>query len=97
MPLKRCPRSGRLFNSDFGPVHPDVMDDEMTDYQQVLDYLTERPDSTAKEISMKTGVTLECIQRMRESGRIENVDFDERAAKEEEYLKEQERRVMREA
>ncbi len=76
MPLAKCPRSGKLFNKDTGPVHPDFMEEELADYEKVLNYLAEHPNANPDIVANATGVTMECIKRMVEQGRIEAMDFE---------------------
>ena len=70
MPLKRCPRSGLLYNSDDGPVHPDCLTAEEADYDQVLAHLRDNPHAAPSEVVAATGVELEVMTRMVEQGMI---------------------------
>jgi hypothetical protein len=95
MPLVKCPRTGKLFNNDNGPVHPDAMEEEMQDYDAVLNFLAEFPRSSPEAISEATGVALDCIHRMIAQDRIESVDLEKIEKREKDLLEEQQRRNKR--
>lgn len=70
MPLTRCPRSGQLYNSDEGPVHPDCMAEEEEDYERIHAYLREHPHASPTEAEAATGVDHDVLVRMVEQGMI---------------------------
>lgn len=90
MPLAKCPRTGKLFDNSKGMVHPDAQKLEEEDYTRILDYLAEHPNAKPDEVVDKTGVTIECLNRMIKAGRVREMDqhalrqqaeeFSERAA-----------------
>ncbi len=97
MPLAKCPRSGKLFDKAQTPVHPDVLAEEEADYEKVLDFLAENGRRTKSELARLTGVAEECIQRMLDWGRIEELDEAKEAELEEKAREEDMRRAKRES
>jgi len=77
MPLTKCPRSGKLFNSDDGPVHPDCLAEEEADYEKVRDFLRRNPHAHTKEVVEKTGVDIDCVQRMVDQGMLQQLTDEE--------------------
>ncbi len=77
MPLTKCPRSGKLFNSDDGPVHPECMAEEEADYEKVREYLRTNPHAHTKEVVEKSGVEIDCIQRMVDQGMLKQLSEEE--------------------
>jgi len=70
MPLKRCPRSGVLYDSKHGPVHPDCMEQEEADYDRVLDYLRDHPHAPPAAVAEALSVNPDVLGRMVEQGLI---------------------------
>jgi len=71
MPLARCPRTGKLFNSDDGPVHPEAMENEEQDYERVREYLHQHPNASPEDVAKNTEVPYDCLERMVKQGMLE--------------------------
>ncbi len=70
MPLAKCPRCDRIFNKIDAPVCLSCMPDEDADYETLRKSLEEQPNLTPQEIADATGVSLDCILRLIEAGRL---------------------------
>ena len=73
MPLTKCPRSGVLFNSDQGPVHPDCMAEEEADYERVLGFLRDNPSASPASVAKTLGIDPGVITRMSDQGIIKTL------------------------
>ena len=72
MPLTKCARCKKLFNKIELPVCRDCQADEEADQEKVRKLLEEHPNVSAEEASEMSGVDVECILRMLDSGRLTN-------------------------
>ena len=70
MPLAQCPRCNQMFNKKGAPVCPKCEPDEDANYETLRRSMEERPDLIPTQIAELTGVTLDCILRLIEEGRI---------------------------
>lgn len=86
MPLSKCPRTGQLFNTDEGPVHPDAMEAEEADYEKIREHLRTHPNATPDEVAKGAEVPYDCIERMVKQGML--------AMLTEEQIEEQRRRTL---
>lgn len=73
MPLTKCPRTGKLFNTDDGPVHPDAMEAEEADYEKVREYLRRHPNATPEQVANEAKVPYDCIERMINQGMLQTL------------------------
>jgi hypothetical protein len=73
MPLSRCPRTGKLFNSDDGPVHPDGREAEEADYEKVREYLHHHANASPEEVAKKADVPYDCVERMIKQGMLQTL------------------------
>ena len=72
MPLATCPRCKTLFQKEGGhSVCPKCVEGEDADYEKVREALEETPSQSAEQVSEETGVDLNCVLRLLDSGRIE--------------------------
>ena len=77
MPLARCPRTGKLFNNEDGPVHPDALEAEEADYETVREYLRNHPNATEEEVAKNTEVPYDCLERMVRQGMLQMLTAQE--------------------
>ena len=71
MPLAKCPRTGKLFNNDDGPVHPEGLEAEEADYEKVREYLHRHPNASPEDVAKSTEVPYDCLERMVKQGMLE--------------------------
>lgn len=79
MPLATCPRCSKMFDKHHTSVCAKCLDDEDADYEKVRQALAEQPNLTAEELAEKTEVSMDCVLRLLESGRIETVTANKTA------------------
>ncbi|MBI5092171.1 MAG: hypothetical protein HZB26_06950 [Candidatus Hydrogenedentes bacterium] len=73
MALASCPRCKQLFTKVRVEVCPNCQADEEADFEKIRAFLEESPNKTTDEVAKATGVSRECVMRMVEDGRIQNV------------------------
>jgi len=73
MPLAACARCGKMFSKTESDVCPACAPDEEEDYEKVRETLEKQPNLSAEDVSDATEVDLQCVMRMIEQGRIQNV------------------------
>ena len=73
MALSKCVRCAKLFNKIKTPVCMRCIPDEDRDFQTVRDTLADHPDLNAEAVAELSGVSLDCVLRMLDSGLIANV------------------------
>ena len=72
MPLATCPRCKSLFQKEGSQsVCPKCLDGEDADYEKVRAALEDKPNQSTEQVSEETGVDIECVLRLLDSGRIE--------------------------
>ena len=79
MPLTKCARCDKLFNKIQSSVCPPCTPDEDADFDLIRSTLDENPDSNAETVAELSGVDLECVLRMMDTGLIANVSMGETA------------------
>ena len=72
MPLAKCVRCDKLFDKTALPVCNDCVPAEEADYETIRTFLADHPDSRAELVSEATGVSVLCVLRMVDEGRILN-------------------------
>lgn len=70
--LKTCARCGRLFSSMKSGVCSTCEPDEENDFTRIRDVLSRTPGLNVEEVSKEAKVSVDCVLRMLEQGRIEN-------------------------
>ena len=70
MPIAKCPRCDKLFDKAEFPVCTNCRPAEEEDYQIVREALDHTPDMNPEQVSEVSGVAVECILRMIDSGMI---------------------------
>jgi DNA-directed RNA polymerase subunit M/transcription elongation factor TFIIS len=72
MPLATCPRCKTLFQKEGSQsVCPKCVESEDADYEKVRAALEDKPSQSAEQVAEETGVDLNCVLRLLDSGRIE--------------------------
>ncbi len=75
--IKKCGRCGKIFSSFTSKVCAACETEEEKDYARIRELLHETPGLSAEEVAEGAGVTLECVLRMLEAGRIQNEVFSD--------------------
>lgn len=75
MPLTKCVRCDKLFNKTANPICPQCVPTEDEDHQLVRDCMEENPEVNAEMVSEMTGVDINCVLRMIDSGSISAVSL----------------------
>lgn len=71
MPLSKCPRCETLYNkTEDTVVCGECLSDEDQDYETVRETLEEKPDLNAQQVAEISGVSVDCVLRMIDSGVI---------------------------
>lgn len=71
MPLSKCPRCDNLYNkTEDMVVCAGCRADEEQDYETVRETLEEKPDLNAQQVAELSGVAVNCVLRMLETGVI---------------------------
>ncbi len=77
MPLSACKRCGKLFmKSSELSICSTCIPEEEADFEKVRNLLDTTPDLTSEEVSQATAVSLDCVLRLIEAGRIRLVTPD---------------------
>ena len=70
MPIAKCPRCEKLFDKGEFLVCTSCRPAEEEDYQTIRESLDNTPDMNPEQVSEVTGVMVECVLRMIDSGMI---------------------------
>ncbi|GMW02825.1 MAG: hypothetical protein AMXMBFR84_39610 [Candidatus Hydrogenedentota bacterium] len=70
MALASCPRCQKLFEKKSARVCPKCVPEEDEDYEKVRAALAATPNQSAEEVAKETQVSLDCVLRLLEDGRI---------------------------
>ncbi len=97
MPLAKCPRTGKLFDNTKTSVHPAAMAEEEADFAKILDYIVSHPNSSPEEIVEETGVTVDCVLRLKTQGRLKELDTEAALKQEQDFLEEKKNQAKRDA
>ena len=73
MALASCARCKQIFTKIRSDVCPKCQPEEEADYEKVRAYLESSPNQTADEVASGCGVTRECVMRLVQDGRIQNM------------------------
>lgn len=74
MPLAKCPRCDKLFDKSTTMVCPDCVGAEEADHSVVRDVLSDDPNLNADQLAEKTGVGIDVVLRMIDSGSVSVAD-----------------------
>lgn len=72
MPLAKCVRCDKLFDKTDAPVCSACVPAEEADFELVRAYLAAHPETGAEAVGAATGVSVLCVLRMVDAGRIVN-------------------------
>ncbi len=75
--IKKCGRCGKIFSSFTAKVCLACEPAEEEDYSRIRELLRETPGLSAEDVAEGARVTLECVLRMLETGRIQNEVFSD--------------------
>lgn len=79
MPLSKCPRCQKLFDKVTIAVCPPCRDDEEADFDLIRATLNDSPDLNAEQVAEVSGVAIDCVMRMLDTGLIANISLGEAA------------------
>lgn len=71
MALSTCPRCNKMFDKQNMPVCPRCEEAEQADYETIREALNEKPNLNAEQIAEETDVSMECVMRLVDEGRLE--------------------------
>ncbi len=80
MPLSKCPRCEKLFDKVNTVVCPKCREDEDADFDLIRTTLEESPDLNAEQVAEVSGVSIDCVLRMLDTGLIANIALSEAEA-----------------
>lgn len=70
MPLAKCVRCKNIFNKDGNAVCEACLPDEDADFELIRDAVKDNADVNAERVAELTGVSVDCVLRMLETGLI---------------------------
>jgi len=73
--LDMCVRCGNIFTRLQSPVCPRCQTDEDADFEKVREVLVRQPGLNAEQAAEAAGVTVDCVLRMLNEGRVTNVEL----------------------
>ena len=81
MPLAKCLRCEKLFNKVENPVCPTCQPAEEQDFDKVRECINDNPDVNAETVAEMTGVELQVVLRMIDTGSITVVSIGDGSVK----------------
>lgn len=77
MPLSKCPRCEKLFDKTSTAVCSKCREDEEADFDLIRSTLDDSPELNAEQVAEVSGVAIDCVLRMLDTGLISNITLNE--------------------